>query len=105
MSGRPKFGEKAAKQSPSGALVFDDDAQVTVVRAIHALYRIRRLALRAVDELSAEDGDAESFCMAITEISQLHGKALDDCLTRVTGTPGVGCFDKEFIDHEADGTA
>jgi hypothetical protein len=71
--------------------VFDADAQTTVGLAIHALYRIRRLAIRAVDELP--DGDAESFCMAITEISQLHGKALDDCVTRVTGCPGVGCFD------------
>ena len=76
-------------------VVFDQDAQTTVQLAIHALYRIRRLAFRALD-----DDDAESFCMAITEISQLHGKALDDCVTRVTGTPGVGCFDKEFIDHE-----
>jgi hypothetical protein len=47
-----------------------------------------------VDELSAKDGDGESFCMAITEISELHGKALDDCMRRVTGAPGVGCFDK-----------
>jgi hypothetical protein len=73
---------------------FDDDAQVTVGLAIGAFYRIRRLAIRAVDELTTESGDAESFCMAITEISQLHGKALDDCMTRVTGHPGVGCFDK-----------
>jgi len=79
-----------AKQSPPGALQFDEDAQTTVGNAIHALYRIRRLAFRALD-----DDDAESFCMAITEISQLHGKALDDCLTRVTCAPGVGCFDKE----------
>jgi hypothetical protein len=83
-----------AKQSPPSEFAFDDDAQVTVVHAIHALYRIRRLALRAVDELGAEGGDAESFCMAITEISQLHGKALDDCMTRVTGHPFMGCFDK-----------
>jgi hypothetical protein len=69
--------------------VFDEDAQRTVGNAIHAFYRIRRLAFRALD-----DSDAESFCMAITEISQLHGKALDDCATRVTGRPGVGCFDK-----------
>jgi hypothetical protein len=73
--------------------VLDGDAERTVTCAIHGLYRIRRLAIRAVDELPAEDGDAESFCMAITEISQLHGKALDDCVTRVTGCPGVGCFD------------
>jgi hypothetical protein len=75
--------------------VFDEDAQTTVELAIHALYRIRRLAFRALD-----DSDAESFCMAITEISQLHGKALDDCATRLSGHPGVGCFDKEHIDHE-----
>ena len=38
--------------------------------------------------------------MAITEISQLHGKALDDFVTRVTGRPFIGCFDEEHIDHE-----
>ena len=81
--------------------VLDEDAQTTVGNAIHALYRIRRLALRAVDEVSGEDGDAESFCMAIAEISLLHGKVLDDCVTRVAGRPGVGCFDKYFIGHEA----
>jgi hypothetical protein len=76
--------------------VFDEDAQTTVGNAIHAFYRIRRLALRALD-----DSDAESFCMAIAEISLLHGKAIDDCVTRVTGCPGVGCFDKYFIGNEA----
>ena len=80
--------------------VFDQDAQTAVGEAIHALYRIRRLAIRAVDELTPGDGDAESFCMAITEISQLHGKALDDCATRLSGHSGVGCFDKEHIDRE-----
>jgi hypothetical protein len=75
--------------------VLDGDAERAVTSAIHGLYRIRRLAIRAVDELSADGGDAESFCMAITEISQLHGKALDDCVKRVTGAPGVGCFDTE----------
>jgi hypothetical protein len=87
-----------AKQSPPGALRFDEDAQMTVERAIHPLYRIRRLAIRAVDDLP--DGDVESFCMAITEISQLHGKALDDCATRLSGHPGVGCFDKGAEDME-----
>src|SRR2546421_11433283 len=81
--------------------VLDEAARTTVENAIHALYRIRRLALRAVETLSAKDGDAESFCMAITEISLLHGKVLDDCVTRVTGVPGVGCFDKYFIGKEA----
>jgi len=70
--------------------VFDDDARDTVEKAVHAFYRICRLAFRALD-----DSDAESFCMAITEISQLHGKALDDCVTRLAGCPAVGCFDKE----------
>jgi hypothetical protein len=83
-----------AKQSPPGALRFDEDAQTTVNRAIHAFYRIRRLAFRALD-----DEDAESFCMAITEISQLHGKALDDCATRLSGHSGIGCFD-HGLDHD-----
>jgi hypothetical protein len=76
--------------------VLDEAAQTTVGLVIHALYRIRRLAIRALD-----DDDAESFCMAIAEISLLHGNVLDDCMTRVTGHSGVGCFDKYFIGHEA----
>lgn len=91
--------KKAAKQSPPSEFAFDDDAEATVGLVVNALYRIRRLAIRAVDELTAEGGDAESFCMAITEISQLHGKALDDCMTRVTGHPYMGCFDKEESAH------
>jgi hypothetical protein len=79
-----------AAASPDGTkqAVLDENARNTVEDAVHALYRIQRLALRAFD-----DEDVESFCMAITEISQLHGKALDDCLRRAGGG-GVGCFDK-----------
>src|SRR5256885_6101887 len=86
-------GRPMAKTKKSGA--FDIDAQITVEQAVHALYAIRRLAIRVIDELGADDGDAESFCAAIREMSQLHGKALDDCGTRLSGHPGVGCFDKE----------
>jgi hypothetical protein len=85
---------KAAAAGKTPKPVFDRDAEGTVFDAIHAFYRIRRLAFRALD-----DSDAESFCMAITEISQLHGKALDDCAMRLSGH-GVGCFDKEHIDRE-----
>jgi hypothetical protein len=30
----------------------------------------------------------------------VHGKALDDCVTRITGSPFVGIFDKEYLDKE-----
>jgi hypothetical protein len=79
-------------------VIFDKDAQIAVEQAIHAFYAIRRLAIRAVGDMDTDSGDAESFCAAIKEVSRLHGKALDDCATRLTGHPGVGCFDKEFID-------
>jgi hypothetical protein len=78
--------------------VLDGDTERAVTSAIHAFYRIRRLAIRTVDELSADGGDGEFFCMAITDISELHGKELDDCMRRVTHAPGIGCFDKESIE-------
>ena len=80
--------------------VLDEGAQITMHEAITAFHAIYRLSVCIIAELPRASGDANSFCMAITDISQLHGKALDDCVTRVTGHPGVGCFDKEFIDHE-----
>ena len=86
-----------AKVTPS---VFDNDARNAVEGAINALYAIRRLAIRAVNELPRACGDAPSFCVAIKELSLLHGKALDDCVKRIARTPGVGCFDGEFIDYE-----
>ena len=52
--------------------------------------------------MAKASGDAESLCNAITDLSQLHGKALDDCVKRVTGAPAVGVFDKEYIDREAE---
>jgi hypothetical protein len=73
-------------------------AQITLEQAIHALCAMHRLAICIIGELPTKCGDAESFCVAIREISQLHGKALDDCLIRVSGTTGIGCFDEELID-------
>jgi hypothetical protein len=82
-------------------VVFDQDAQAIVAAAIHALYAIRRLAILTADELPYQCGDAATFCAAIREMSEAHGKALDGCLPENR----IGSFDKEFIDHEAAGTA
>ena len=80
--------------------VLDKDAQITVHDAITAFHAIYRLSVCIIAEMPRASGDANSFCMAISDISQLHGKALDDCVTRVTGHPGVGCFDAKYIDRE-----
>ncbi|MBA3505468.1 MAG: hypothetical protein H0T80_06755 [Betaproteobacteria bacterium] len=39
-------------------------------------------------------GDAATFCYAIQQMSLLHGKDLDECVGRVTGS-SAGYFDEE----------
>ncbi len=75
--------------------VFDKDAQATIESAVHALYIIRRLAIRAIAEPIADGcGDAATFLCAIKQMALLHGKDLDECVGRVTGS-SAGCFDEE----------
>jgi len=78
---------------------FDKKTQATVESAVHALYIIRRLATRAIAEpVAGECGDAATFCYAIKQMALLHGKDLDECVGRVTGS-SVGCFDGDYIDN------
>ena len=92
---RPKSEERVRVTDHSDPPAFDKKAQATVRNTVHALYIIRRLAIAAINEpIAGECGDAATFCYAIQQMSLLHGKDLDECVGRVTGS-SAGYFDEE----------
>jgi len=91
---RPKSEERIVVTDHSNPLAFDEKARAVVQNTVHALYVIRRLAIRALAEPTADgSGDAATFCYAIKQMALLHGKDLDQCVGRVTGS-SAGCFDE-----------
>jgi hypothetical protein len=84
---------KPAVAAPSARLKTRDSNDIgEVVDGLHAMYR---LAVRAIDEMRGNCGDAPSYVVAIRDLCWAHGKRLDDCHSRLEGgAPTSGCFDE-----------
>jgi hypothetical protein len=85
---------------PGHRPAFDREAEIIVGDVIQALYAIRRLAILTDGDLPHACGDVETFSRAIREMAERNGKELDALLERMTGSAGIGIFDKEHIDRQ-----
>ena len=93
MAANDSSNTEAAAPIDTAAARAANDVGRSIGDAVQGFHTIYRLATMCIGELGADAGDAEPLILAMRDLAQKHGAALDRCL----GDGGLGVF----VDTEA----
>lgn len=96
-SSKRKLAPSAQRDDTTGAkkaelLSFDEALPIS--NAVQAFHTIYRLATMCIHETATEtDSDGDTLMIAMRELAEKHGRALDECLGGLNPMSSFGLFD------------